>query len=94
MNAVRIRLVLGTAVLSTCLTVLVLKLAGYLEQPSAGPTLRLMSSQPSQLSLSPWRIDCGGHIARVSTGDSDGRPAFWLSDNTGSVVSCQPVPAP
>ena len=90
MNGYRIRLVLATAVISASVTVLVLKFAGYLDQPAEGPSLLLFPSQPQQLDLSAWRIDCQGHIALANNGGS----AQWLLDSGGKIVSCQRAPAP
>lgn len=90
MNQFRLRLVLASAVISACITVLALQLGGMLNPDTGAGSFTITSKAPAQANLSSWRISCDGPLARP--GQQDATERAWLVDEYGRLVSCQQTP--
>jgi hypothetical protein len=91
MNHFRFRLVLATAGLTAALTVLALKLGGFLHPATSVDTLHLMATnQVEAIGISPYQISCGHQLAMLTRGEQVGS-ALHLLDPQGRLVSCKPI---
>lgn len=88
MNNYRLRLVLASACLTAALTVLALKLGGFL-LPAAQPgEIRLLGThQGASTEPSPWRIGCSGQVATIA-GAGQGQAPLRILDPQGRPLGC------
>jgi hypothetical protein len=92
MNNYRFRLVLASVSLTAALTVLTLKLTGYISTPGNPDTLPLFaSSRPVQTGISPYQISCRQQIAMVIGNEQVSAPRR-LFDGQGRAIRCQAAP--
>ena len=88
MNHYRFRLVLATASLTAALTVLALKLGGFISQPGREESGWTVSRYYSGQGLSPYRLDCAQHLAKLARSDRAEGPPLRLFDHKGRVIAC------
>jgi hypothetical protein len=88
MNHYRFRLILATASLTAALTVLALKVGGFISHPDDRRTMLTVSSRYSGQKLSPYLIDCTQQFARLEYREQAGAP-LWLLDPLGQIISCK-----
>ena len=89
MNNYRLRLVLASACLTAALTVLSLKLGGFLvPAPQAGEVRLLATARVATNSLSPWRVSCQQQIATIEQA-GQGQPPLRIVDAQGRPLPCR-----
>lgn len=92
MNNYRFRLVLASVSLTAALTVLALKLAGFLSPPASADTLQLFASnRPTQTGISPYQLSCKQQIATIIDSEQ-ARPPLTLFDARGLAIRCRQQP--
>lgn len=88
MNNYRLRLVLATACLTAALTVLALKLAGFLLPATQAGEIRLLGSHRSaSAQASPWRVTCNGQVATIAQA-GQGQAPLRVLDPQGRPLGC------
>ena len=92
MNNYRFRLVLASVSLTAALTVLALKLAGFLSPPVSPGTLQFFASnRPMQTGISPYQLSCKQQIATIIDSEQ-ARPPLTLFDASGRAIRCRQQP--
>jgi hypothetical protein len=92
MNNYRFRLVLASVSLTAALTVLALKLAGFLSPPTGHDTLQLFASnRPTQAGISPYQLSCKQQIATIVDSEQAWPPRA-LFDAQGLAIRCRQQP--
>jgi len=92
MNNYRFRLVLASVSLTAAVTVLALKMAGYLSPPAGPDTIRLFASKrPMQTGISAYQLSCKQQIATLVDSEQ-ALPPRTLVDAQGLAIRCWQKP--
>ena len=92
MNNYRFRLVLASVSLTAAVTVLALKVAGYLSPPESPDTIRFFASKhPPQTGISPYQLSCNQQIATIVDSEQAWSPRT-LFDAQGLAIRCRQNP--
>ena len=89
MNHYRFRLILATASLTAALTVLALKLGGFISHPGEDGTLLTVSTRYTSQGLSPYWLDCTQQLARLEYRNHTGKAPQRVFDPQGRIISCR-----
>ncbi len=91
MNHYRFRLVLATASLTAALTVLSLKLGGFISPPNRSGVLLTVSHHSTKQGVSPYRLNCTQQLASLENLEQIEGPPQRLFDPQGRVIPCKSI---
>jgi hypothetical protein len=89
MNHYRFRLVLATASLTAALTVLSLKLGGFLSPVSSDSIVLTASKRIDSQSVSPYRLACQHQLATLVQPQQKSIAALQVFDPQGRIIACK-----
>jgi hypothetical protein len=89
MNHYRFRLVLATASLTAALTVLSLKLGGFLSPASSDSIVLTASNRIDSQSVSPYKLACQHQLAMLVHPQQHSTAPLQVFDPQGRIIACK-----